>query len=205
MPYAATHGITRTTTATTGMQHAHGSDQHASWALRCALTGAFMLVEFAGGLLASSLALMADAGHMLTDAAALALAWAAVRIAARRPIRALVRLSAAARARDFRQRLRAAVHRRVDRDRSRAATASIRCRSNAPRSCGSAALGLAVNLVVFAMLRRGDSHDMNISAATLHVIGDLLGSVGGDRRGAGDSVDRLAADRSAAVAARRAR
>jgi len=31
---------------------------------------------------------------------------------------------------------------------------------------------------VFAMLRRGDSHDMNISAATLHVLGDLLGSAG---------------------------
>jgi cobalt-zinc-cadmium efflux system protein len=37
-------------------------------------------------------------------------------------------------------------------------------------------LGLCVNLVVFAMLRRGDAHDMNISAATLHVVGDLLGS-----------------------------
>ena len=46
-----------------------------------ALTALFMLVEFAGGLLAKSLALVADAGHMLTDAAALALAWAAVRIA----------------------------------------------------------------------------------------------------------------------------
>jgi cobalt-zinc-cadmium efflux system protein len=37
-------------------------------------------------------------------------------------------------------------------------------------------LGLAVNVVVFAMLRRGDAHDMNIAAATLHVVGDLLGS-----------------------------
>ena len=37
-------------------------------------------------------------------------------------------------------------------------------------------LGLVVNLIVFAMLRRGDSHDMNIAAATLHVFGDLLGS-----------------------------
>ena len=48
-----------------------------------ALTGAFMLVEFAGGILAQSLALLADAGHMLTDTAALALAWAAMRIASR--------------------------------------------------------------------------------------------------------------------------
>ena len=48
-----------------------------------ALTAVFMLVEFVGGLLAGSLALMADAGHMLTDAAALALAWTATQIAAR--------------------------------------------------------------------------------------------------------------------------
>jgi cobalt-zinc-cadmium efflux system protein len=37
-------------------------------------------------------------------------------------------------------------------------------------------LGLVVNLIVFAMLRRSDAHDMNIAAATLHVFGDLLGS-----------------------------
>jgi cobalt-zinc-cadmium efflux system protein len=37
--------------------------------------------------------------------------------------------------------------------------------------------GLLVNLIVFALLRRSDEHDMNISAATLHVLSDLLGSV----------------------------
>jgi cobalt-zinc-cadmium efflux system protein len=37
-------------------------------------------------------------------------------------------------------------------------------------------LGLCVNIIVFAMLRRGDAHDMNIAAASLHVLGDLLGS-----------------------------
>ena len=63
-------------------------------------------------------------------------------------------------------------------------------------------LGLVVNLMVFAMLRRGDSHDMNIAAATLHVFGDLLGSVAAVRRRCRDSVHRLAADRSAAVVAR---
>jgi cobalt-zinc-cadmium efflux system protein len=39
------------------------------------------------------------------------------------------------------------------------------------------ALGFLTNLVVFALLRRGHAQDMNIAAATLHVIGDLLGSV----------------------------
>jgi cobalt-zinc-cadmium efflux system protein len=38
-------------------------------------------------------------------------------------------------------------------------------------------LGFVVNLVVFALLRRGDGHDMNVAAATLHVFSDLLGSL----------------------------
>ena len=51
------------------------------WAL--ALILAFMTVEIAAGVLASSLALLSDAGHMLTDAAALAMSLAAARLAAR--------------------------------------------------------------------------------------------------------------------------
>jgi cobalt-zinc-cadmium efflux system protein len=47
------------------------------------LTAVTMLAEAIGGVLSGSLALLADAGHMLTDAAALALAWLAVRVAAR--------------------------------------------------------------------------------------------------------------------------
>ena len=49
-----------------------------------AITTAFMAVEVVGGLLTESLALLADAGHMATDAAALALALFAVWLA-RRP------------------------------------------------------------------------------------------------------------------------
>jgi cobalt-zinc-cadmium efflux system protein len=140
------------------------------------LTGAFMVVEFAGGILANSLALLADAGHMLTDTAALALAWAATRMAVRR----------ADHRRSFGyQRLRVlatfvngcallfivgwiAVE-AVQRLMNPVAT-------NAIAILWVGGLGLCVNLIVFAMLRRGDAHDMNISAATLHVIGDLLGS-----------------------------
>ncbi|HEY7669002.1 MAG TPA: cation diffusion facilitator family transporter, partial [Hyphomicrobium sp.] len=47
------------------------------------LTAATMLAEAIGGIVSGSLALLADAGHMLTDSAALALAWLAVRFAAR--------------------------------------------------------------------------------------------------------------------------
>lgn len=136
-----------------------------------------MVVEFSGGLMAKSLALVADAGHMLTDAAALALAWAAVRIAAR---------PADAKRSFGYQRLRVlatfvngcallfivawiaveAVHRLLN---------PVPVDARTILWIGS--IGLAVNLIVFAMLRRGDSHDINISAATLHVLSDLLGSV----------------------------
>jgi cobalt-zinc-cadmium efflux system protein len=67
-----------------GHDHAHGvgDERRLLWTL--ILTGGFMLAEVVGGILSGSLALIADAGHMLTDTAALALAWFAARIA-RRP------------------------------------------------------------------------------------------------------------------------
>lgn len=52
--------------------------------LAALITGGFMFVEVVGGIAADSLALIADAGHMLTDFASLALAWFAFRLA-RRP------------------------------------------------------------------------------------------------------------------------
>jgi cobalt-zinc-cadmium efflux system protein len=175
-----------------GHNHSHTDDQghspdhdhdHAAGAsskvlgVAFALTAFFMVVEFAGGVLASSLALLADAGHMLTDAAALALAWAAVRIASR---------PADAKRSFGYQRLRVlatfvngcallfivawiaieAIGRLLN---------PVPVHAKAILWIGT--LGFAVNLLVFAMLRRGDSHDMNVSAATLHVVGDLLGSV----------------------------
>jgi cobalt-zinc-cadmium efflux system protein len=160
-----------------GHSHRHDSGSSRLLGIALALTGAFMLVEFAGGILANSLALLADAGHMLTDTAALALAWAATRIAAR---------PADTRRSFGYQRFRVlatflngcallfivgwivveAVQRLLD-----------PVAANATAILGVGGLGLVVNLIVFAMLRRGDSHDMNISAATLHVFGDLLGSV----------------------------
>jgi cobalt-zinc-cadmium efflux system protein len=162
-----------------GHGHGHGHELSSGallgWAL--ALTGTFMLVEFAGGFLARSLALLADAGHMLTDTAALALAWAATRIAAR---------PADTRRSFGYQRLRVlatfvngcallfivawiaveAVQRLLN-----------PVQANASAILWIGGLGLCVNLIVFAMLRRGDSDDMNIATATLHVVGDLLGSV----------------------------
>ncbi|MGH8185082.1 MAG: cation diffusion facilitator family transporter, partial [Steroidobacteraceae bacterium] len=157
-------------------RHAHGSSSGALLGTALALTTAFMVVEFAGGILARSLALIADAGHMLTDSAALALAWAAMRIAAR---------PADTRRSFCYQRLRVLATfvngcallfivawiaiEAVQRFFTPVA-------ADAMTILWIGSIGFAVNLVVFAMLRRGDAHDMNIAAATLHVIGDLLGS-----------------------------
>lgn len=142
-----------------------------------ALTSLFMLVEFAGGIIAGSLALLADAGHMLADAAALALAWAAVRIAGR---------PADLRRTFGYQRLRVLAT-FVNGCALMFITAWIAIeavqRFSTPVPVNGAMIlwiggtGLAINLIVFGLLRRGDSHDMNIAAATLHVLSDLLGSV----------------------------
>ncbi|MDX1607527.1 MAG: cation transporter, partial [Candidatus Competibacterales bacterium] len=51
--------------------HSHGNERRTLWA--AILTGSFMLAEVVGGVIAGSLALLADAGHMLTDATSLAL------------------------------------------------------------------------------------------------------------------------------------
>ena len=66
--------------------HAHGVSADADsrkLAVALALILGFMLVEVVAGLLAGSLALLSDAGHMLTDAAAIAFSLVAIRLAAR--------------------------------------------------------------------------------------------------------------------------
>ena len=156
--------------------HAHTANER-SVGLAALLTGAFMLAEVAGGIFAGSLALLADAGHMLTDFASLALAWLGFRLT-RRPA-------------DWR--------RTYGFDRFAVLVAFVNGvalfaiaawivveavqRLNAPVAVlGTpmlwiAALGLAVNVLAFFVLRTGDRDNLNIRAAALHVIGDLLGSV----------------------------
>ena len=69
-----------------GHVHSHGpvrADERGALSVALALIVAFMVVEVVVAVLASSLALLSDAAHMLTDAAALALSLAAARLAAR--------------------------------------------------------------------------------------------------------------------------
>ena len=67
------------------MSHAHHSSNMRRVTIALVLTGAFMIVEVIGGILSGSLALLADAGHMLTDTMALALAAVAFHVSKRPP------------------------------------------------------------------------------------------------------------------------
>lgn len=135
-----------------------------------------MLLEVAGGVLSGSLALLADAGHMLTDTAALALALLAATYAPRattttgpghhraQAIAAFVNSLA----------LFAVVAwilweavQRLREPRDIAAQTML----------GIALLGLLANLAVLRVLGGGHHANLNVAAARLHVIGDLLGSI----------------------------
>ena len=136
-----------------------------------------MLAEVAGGLISGSLALLADAGHMLTDFAALAMAWGAFRLATRpantRYTYGYDRISILV---AFLNGLTLfavagwiiweAFHRLVDPGEVLAGP-----------MLWVAVAGLAVNLIVFWILLGADQDNLNIRGAVLHVIGDLLGSV----------------------------
>lgn len=166
-----------------GHGHAHAAaprDARAARAVGIAalLTGAFMLVEVAGGLVAGSLALLADAGHMLTDFAALAFAWLAFRVARRpadlRRTYGFDRLSVLAAFVNGLALFAIAAWIVVE--------AAGRLASPRPVEGGVmlvvAAVGLGVNAVSFWVLSRGDRDNLNLRAALLHVVGDMLGSVG---------------------------
>lgn len=145
--------------------------------IAAALTGLFMIAEVAGGLISGSLALLADAGHMLTDFAALAMAWGAFTIA-KRP---------------------ANWKHTFGFDRFSILVAFVNGltlllisiwivweafhRIQTPGEVLAGPMlwvaigGLAVNLIVFKILTGADQDNLNIRGAVLHVLGDLLGSI----------------------------
>lgn len=196
--------------------HAHGEDcvhtaaleavrggnpevrRRLAWAL--ALTLLFMFAEVAGGLIANSLALLADAGHMLTDAGALALALGVAWWNGRTLQMAATPDSAptlAARTRAARATSHSA-HEATERREAWAAmingavlllvcTAIItealaRLSTPEPVETGLmlvvATLGLFVNIAAALMLRPVVAQNLNARGAYVHVLGDLLGSVG---------------------------
>ena len=157
--------------------HAHGANE-TRIGIAAGLTGVFMIAELAGGFLSGSLTLIADAGHMAIDFASLGLAWMAFRVA-RRPANARWTYG-------------------YDRFQVLVAFANglvlfpvagwimweavQRLMQPSPVLGGLmlwvAFGGLAVNVIAFFVLHGAEKDNVNIRGALLHVLGDLLGSVG---------------------------
>ncbi|NIY47344.1 CDF family zinc transporter ZitB [Cedecea colo] len=165
------------------MAHLHQHDSQDANAKRLlwafAITAVFMVAEVIGGLFSGSLALLADAGHMLTDAAALLVALIAVQFARRPPNSrrtfGWLRLTTLA---AFVNALALVVITLL------IAWEAIQ-RFSHPRPVAGwtmltiAIAGLLANIASFWILHRGsEEKNLNVRAAALHVLGDLLGSVG---------------------------
>ncbi|MDY7115569.1 cation diffusion facilitator family transporter [Halomonas sp. SSL-5] len=155
--------------------HAHDSRRRLSWAIL--LTGGFMVAEVVGGILSGSLALLADAGHMLTDTAALALAWFAAWIGQRpadgKRSYGYHRVQTLAAFVNGLTLIAIVVWIAIEAVRRFLSPVTV---MGTPMLV-IATLGLVVNLVVFAILHGGDRDNLNMRGAALHVLGDLLGSV----------------------------
>lgn len=161
-----------------GHSHSHGRDANArQLGIALVLTGSFLLVEVAYGLLSGSLALLSDAGHMLTDVAALALSLFAIRMG-RRP---------ADRKRTFGYRRTEILAAAVNAGALFAIGVYILFeayrRLNEPVDVQTtpmlivATLGLIVNIISARVLVGGSKGSLNMKSAYLEVMGDLLGSV----------------------------
>ncbi len=161
----------------------HGHSHHADTIGRAgrlkaalALTFVYMFAEFIGGWWTNSLALIADAGHMLTDVAALSLTLAAIWIGSR-PATAKKTFGY------FRTEILAAFVNGIA-----LALLSVWViyeafeRWQAPPEVKGgwmtviAGGGLIVNIIAAKLLHGGIEHDLNMRGAWLHVMGDMLGS-----------------------------
>ena len=174
--------VRRASVPAIGHSHDHGADRRAADAralgIVLVLTGSIAVLEVVGGVVAGSVALLADAGHMLSDAASLALALVAVWLA-RRP--ATSRMSFGWR----RAEILAALANGV------ALVAVglwviIEALQRLPDPPDFDALptlvigliGLLVNLIGAAILWRSGGESLNVRAALFHVLADMLGSAG---------------------------
>ena len=142
-----------------------------------ALTGTFMLVEVAGGILSGSLALLADAGHMLTDTMALALSAIAFRMSSRPAdekrsygYQRFQILAAFVNGLSLLVIVGWILFEAVQRILSPSVVMG-------QTMLIVATAGLVINIIVFFVIHGGDQENLNMRGAALHVLGDLLGSV----------------------------
>lgn len=156
---------------TAGARH----QRRLGWTL--ALTGAFLLVEVAGGLWTGSLALLADAGHMLTDVGAIALSFFAIRIAQRPPnplhTYGFVRMEILAALVNGAVLLVTAGAILVEAWRRLWAPTDVRGGIMLVVALG----GLGVNLLAMWLLHEGAGESLNLRGAYLEVLGDALASL----------------------------
>lgn len=162
-----------------GHSHHHQSNNKKALFWAFILIATYMVVEVIGGLMTNSLALLSDAGHMLSDAAALGLSLIAIRIgekiATEKKTFGFKRFEIIAAAINgatliiisiviFYEAIERFIH------------------PPEVQSLGMltiAVIGLLVNIVAAWILMRGDKDDnLNVRSAFLHVLGDMLGSVG---------------------------
>lgn len=161
-----------------GHDHAGATTNSRRLAIALALTGTFLFAEVAAGFVFNSLALLSDAAHMFTDAAALAIALAAIRIGSRKPddrrtfgYRRFEILAAAFNAILL---FGVAIYVLVE--------GILRIlEPEAVQSTGMlivAILGLVINLVSMRLLSGGKDKSLNVKGAYLEVWADMLGSLG---------------------------
>lgn len=168
-------GVAHDVHAHHAIAHAHGRSGRLAAGL--GLTLVVLLAEAVGGWWSGSLALLADAGHMLVDALALGLALASARIALR-PASARYSFGLA------RSEILAGFFNAMTQFvlvGFIAWEALQRLLTPHPIASGImlviAVIGLLANLLVLGLLHRHEADDLNMAAASLHVLGDLLGSV----------------------------
>lgn len=156
-----------------------GGDAGATRALRFALTvtATFLVAEVVGGIVSNSLALLADAGHMLTDVGALGLslfvAWFSRQAASPQKTYGYLRWEILAALLNGAALLLISLWICVE--------AVLRFRRPEPIATGVmlavAVAGLLVNMAAAGVLHGSHRHNMNVRGAYLHVLGDLLASV----------------------------
>lgn len=159
------------------MAHDHGKANLHRVLIALVLTAIFMVVEVIGGILSGSLALLADAGHMLTDTMALALAAVAFHVSKRPADTRLTYgyqrfqiLAAFVNGLSLLLIVAWILYEAIDRFRHPNAILG-------ETMLLVAGLGLLVNVAAFLVLHGGDRDNLNIRGAAVHVAGDLMGSV----------------------------
>jgi cobalt-zinc-cadmium efflux system protein len=160
--------------------HADTRGDHGVFRLAFILTCALLLAEAIGGWWSGSLALLADAAHMLVDAGALGLAWSAAVFAlkpadARRSF-GYARIEVLAGFVNALLQVLLVIGIAYEAIRRLLAVDQIHIESGVMLVV--AVIGLLVNVLVLRSLHAHDHDDLNTAGARLHVFGDLLGSIG---------------------------